>query len=59
MAIVAHFGQPTFFITFTANPKWVEIEAELNPCETAADRPDLMSRVFHIKALKMKNRDSW
>lgn len=25
MAIVRHFGKPTFFITFTANPHWPEI----------------------------------
>ena len=25
MAIVRHFGRPTLFITFTANPKWEEI----------------------------------
>jgi hypothetical protein len=26
MAIVRYFGKPTLFITFTANPRWVEIQ---------------------------------
>ena len=29
MAIVRHFGRPTSFIMFTANPKWKEIVEEL------------------------------
>ena len=49
MAIVRHFGKPDLFITFTCNPKWPEITKELLPHQTAADRPDLTSRVFHIK----------
>ncbi|KAG1043537.1 hypothetical protein G6F43_011632 [Rhizopus delemar] len=56
MAIVRHFGKPTFFITFTANPKWEEITNELikdpsnqRPMQTAADRPDLVARVFNLK----------
>ena len=31
MALVKHFGKPDLFITFTANPKWEEINAELRP----------------------------
>ena len=49
MAIVRHFGRPTLFITFTANPKWKAIVDELLPGQTAVDRPDLVARVFHIK----------
>ena len=49
MAITRHYGCPTFFITFTANPKWDEITDALLPGQTAADRPDLVARVFHIK----------
>ena len=49
MAIVRYFGKPDLFITFTCNPKWPEITKELLPHQTAADRPDLTSRVFHIK----------
>ncbi len=49
MAIVRHFGKPTFFITFTANPKWPEITHALFPGQQAADRPNLIARVFHLK----------
>ena len=49
MTIVSHFGKPDLFITFTCNPKWPEITKELLPHHTAADRPDLTARVFHIK----------
>ena len=49
MAIMRHFGRPTLFITFTANPKWKAIVDELLPEQIAVDRPDLVARVFHIK----------
>ena len=49
MAIVRHFGCPTLFITFTANPKWQEIVDKLLPGQTAVERPDLVVRVFHFK----------
>ena len=50
MAIVRHFGKPTLFITFTANPQWTELKQELFTGQTALERPDLMARVFHLKA---------
>ena len=49
IAIVRHFGRPTLFITFTANPKWEEIMQEHLPGRSAIDRPDLVTRVFHLK----------
>ncbi|KAK4510430.1 uncharacterized protein ATC70_012169 [Mucor velutinosus] len=49
MAISRFFGKPTLFITFTANPNWREIQDELLPGQTAADRPDLVARVFNLK----------
>jgi hypothetical protein len=55
MAIVAYYGHPSFFITFTANPKWVEITIELLPGQTASNRPDLVSQVFHIKAKMLQD----
>jgi len=33
----------------TANPRWPEIECELLPGQTAADRPDLVAHVFQMK----------
>ena len=49
MAIVRVYGRPDIFLTMTCNPKWSEITVALAPKETAADRPDLVSRVFHCK----------
>ncbi|KAG2207868.1 hypothetical protein INT45_006939, partial [Circinella minor] len=49
MAIVRCFSKPDLFITFTCNPSWVEITRELKPGQRAADRPDLTTRVFHMK----------
>jgi hypothetical protein len=46
MAIVRTFGKPTFFLTFTCNASWEEITRELQPGQTAADRPDVTTRVF-------------
>eukprot|EP00973_Karenia_brevis_P019598 2688732-Karenia_brevis.AAC.1 len=46
MAIVQRFGKPDLFVTMTANPSWPEIMANLRPGETAANSPDLTSRVF-------------
>jgi len=49
MALVTQFGKPSFFITMTCNPRWIEIERELFPNQTANDRPDIVSRVFNCK----------
>ncbi|KAK3775190.1 hypothetical protein RRG08_057314 [Elysia crispata] len=49
MAIVRHLGKPDIFITFTCNPKWLEITAGLNPEQQACDRPDLSCRIFKLK----------
>ena len=49
MNLVRRFGKPDLFITFTCNPAWPEITRELLQNQTAADRPDLCARVFHLK----------
>ena len=49
MAIVRNYGKPDLFITFTCNPGWSEITAEILPLQTAADRPNLCTRVFRRK----------
>ena len=56
IAIVRHYGKPSLFITFTANPKWVEIENELLPDQTADNRPDLVARVFNLKVHDLLNQ---
>ena len=58
MAIVRHFGRPSLFITFTANPKWIEIQQELLEGLTVVDRPDLVARVFKMKKDHLINQIS-
>jgi hypothetical protein len=53
MAIVRYFGKPTFFITFTANPRWPEIVDNLFPGQQPTDRPDLIARVFRLKVKEL------
>lgn len=53
MRLVAEFGNPSLFITFTANTRWQEITNCLKAGETAADRPDLICRVFRLKLQKL------
>ena len=49
LALARYFQQIDLFITVTCNPNWPEITCELLPGQTAADRPDLCARVFHMK----------
>lgn len=49
MASVRKFGKPDIFVTFTCNPKWIEIERCLRPGEAAYMRPDIIVRVFKMK----------
>ncbi|KAM0910887.1 hypothetical protein ACQ4PT_013858 [Festuca glaucescens] len=51
MAICRCYGAPDLFVTFTCNPKWDEIADALRfePGQIAADRPDIVSRVFKMK----------
>jgi hypothetical protein len=49
MAIVRHFRKLTFFITFTANPKWPKIIENLLPRQQLNNRLDLITHVFFLK----------
>ena len=44
-------GNPSFFVAFTCNVRWPEIQEymEAFPQLTAADRPDVVDRVFERK----------
>ena len=55
LAIVAKLGTPDYFITFTCNPKWPEILAELLPGQAALDRPDVVARVFYVNVTELMN----
>ncbi|GFV94737.1 helitron_like_N domain-containing protein [Trichonephila clavipes] len=52
MTYVRHRGTPDLFITFTCNPNWSETTVELLPGQVAADRVDLVARVFQQKVKK-------
>jgi hypothetical protein len=45
-------GPPTFFITFTCNPKWDEITEQLRPGQLPHDIPEVVARVFKQKQQK-------
>ena len=52
---VRNYGRPDLFVTFTCNPKWEEIQAELLPGQTHSDRHDLLARVFRQKLISLMN----
>lgn len=52
MVLVRNFGKPDLFITFTCNPQWPDILRNLQPGQAPIDRPDIVSRVFHLKLKK-------
>ena len=43
------YGNPTWFITLTANPNWKEIVDNLRSGETCHNRPELVCRVLYHK----------
>nr|GEU71510.1 DNA helicase [Tanacetum cinerariifolium] len=51
LAICRVHGSPSFFITFTCNTKWPEIEEFMKPFPqlTVTDRADIVDRVFEKK----------
>ncbi|UYV76902.1 hypothetical protein LAZ67_14002340 [Cordylochernes scorpioides] len=53
MTYVRSYGRPQLFITFTCNPQWKEIQMHLFSNNSAKDRYDLLSRVFHLKMKKL------
>ena len=50
LTLLRAHGGSDLFITFTANPAWREISEALLPGQVASDRPDIVARVFHLKA---------
>ncbi|XP_076045864.1 uncharacterized protein LOC143028110 [Oratosquilla oratoria] len=54
LAYVTYYGSPDYFITFTVNPKCLELREAMNDTGSAStrclgDRPDLVSRIFKLK----------
>lgn len=50
MGIVRVLGSPSYF-----NPKWKDIQEQLQPGQTASNRPDLIARVFQQKLKALLN----
>jgi len=46
---VRKYHKPDFFITYTCNPKWPEIQESLLEGQKPEDRPDLLARIFNEK----------
>ncbi|KAF5318680.1 hypothetical protein D9619_010670 [Psilocybe cf. subviscida] len=55
MAIARQERRIDAFVTMTANPHWKEVTRELEPGQTAYDRPDLVARVFQLKLKELLN----
>jgi len=53
LAIAAAYGPPTFFLTFTCNSDWLEIQSQLLPGQTFTDVPTVVCRVFKQKLAKL------
>uniref|UniRef100_A0A0L8G5N4 Helitron helicase-like domain-containing protein n=1 Tax=Octopus bimaculoides TaxID=37653 RepID=A0A0L8G5N4_OCTBM len=53
MTFVQHYRRPDLFITFTCNPKWVEVTRELLPHQQYCHRHDLIDRVFKQKLTRL------
>jgi Helitron helicase-like domain at N-terminus len=55
MALCKKLGNPSLFLTMTANPNWREIVEECQRSgETPSMRPDIVSRVFNIKLKQLE-----
>ena len=53
LTYVKRYGLPDLFITFTCNPKWAEITAELLPGQASCNLHDIIARVFRQKVVKL------
>lgn len=53
LTLPQRFHAPDLFITFTCNPKWIEIERELPRGHSHLDHPDIVARVFWLKFKSM------
>ena len=50
IAICREYGPPDYFVTFTCNPKWLEIaEGIFEPGQKPNDRDDIIVMVFNMK----------
>ncbi|KAJ8580114.1 hypothetical protein M405DRAFT_753661 [Rhizopogon salebrosus TDB-379] len=53
LALARAFDRPSFFITMTCNPDWLEIKSRLRPGQTAADAPVITARAFKVRLQRL------
>ncbi|KAF9642829.1 hypothetical protein BDM02DRAFT_3231000 [Thelephora ganbajun] len=53
LAITVAYSPPTFFLTFTCNSDWPEIQSQLLPGQTFTDIPVVVCHVFKQKLAKL------
>ena len=53
VAMVAKHGKPDLFITMTCNKYWPEIKALLKPNQQPDDAPEVIARVFYLRARQL------
>ena len=57
MAMTRDIGQPSLFITMTANPNWPEVVLECKRWgENPAMRAEIVDRVFHLKLRELEKQ---
>ena len=56
MATVRKYGKLDYFITVTCNPAWPDINKALLPGQNAADRPNIVARVFRGQLNKLLHK---
>lgn len=51
MTICQWAGCPDIFLTFTSNPRWIEIQHFIDfiSGQKVEDHPNIIARLFHIK----------
>ncbi|KIJ40641.1 hypothetical protein M422DRAFT_109402, partial [Sphaerobolus stellatus SS14] len=55
LALARVYGRGTFWITFTTNPNWPEIQRRLAPGQTAVDVPTVVARAFKQRLNRFLN----
>ena len=53
LAIGAEYGTPDIFLTFTANPNWIEITEFSDNQQHGLQRADIVARVFRLKTKRL------
>jgi hypothetical protein len=53
LALLRIYNGSDLFITFTANPAWIEIAEALLPGQCPSNRPNIITHVFHLKVASL------